>query len=159
MDTNFWALLMVTCVVDGVLGGGSLIKVLVELPARKKMGAVEFAHYGRAADLGNGRYLYPLIGIGGAALTIISMIEGLLLNLQTQVMVPFYVAAGMAIIHTFTTTRAAPNMFKVGRAGESEEVLKPLLDRFTYWSNWRAIFQFGAFLVFLWAISAYTFTL
>jgi hypothetical protein len=159
LNTNFWIWLMITCIFDSVLGSTSLIKVLVELPARKKMGDIEFAHYGRAADLGNGRIIYPLLGIGGALLTIITWIDGVIINLPNIVIVPFYLAAALSIIHSLTTVRAAPNMIKIGTIEDNDELLKTYLDRFIYWNKWRALVQFTTFLVLLWGISVYAYTL
>jgi hypothetical protein len=52
--------------VSGVLAGLSLDKVIVQLPARHRMGAVAYAGYARAADLGNGVVFYALVGIAAA---------------------------------------------------------------------------------------------
>jgi hypothetical protein len=30
-----------------------------------RLGVIDFARYGRAADLGNGRWFYPMLAIGG----------------------------------------------------------------------------------------------
>jgi hypothetical protein len=51
---------------SGVLAGLSLDKVIVQLPARHRMGAVAYAGYARAADLGNGVVFYALVGIAAA---------------------------------------------------------------------------------------------
>jgi hypothetical protein len=57
-------------VTDGLLAGLSLDKVIVQLPARRRMGVVKYAGYARAADLGNGVPYYAGLGISAAALTL-----------------------------------------------------------------------------------------
>jgi len=47
---------------DGILAGLSLDKVIVQLPARHRMGVVGYAGYARAADLGNGMVFYAVVG-------------------------------------------------------------------------------------------------
>jgi hypothetical protein len=55
---------------SGILAGLSLDKVIVQLPARRRMGAVGYPGYARAADLGNGVVFYAVAGIGAAVLTV-----------------------------------------------------------------------------------------
>ena len=40
------------------------------------------------------------------------------------------VAAGLSVLHSAATGRAAPLMFRIGRAEDAEAVLEPLLARF-----------------------------
>jgi len=54
---------------SGILAGLSLDKVIVQLPARRRMGAVGYPGYARA-DLGNGVVFYAVAGIGAAVLTV-----------------------------------------------------------------------------------------
>ena len=53
IDITF-ILILAAAVVTGLLAGVSLAKSIVQLPARHRMGIVEFAAFSRAADLGNG---------------------------------------------------------------------------------------------------------
>ena len=55
---------------DGLLAGLSLDKVIVQLPARRRIGVVAYAGYARSADLGNGVAFYALIGVSAAVLTV-----------------------------------------------------------------------------------------
>lgn len=65
-------LLIAAILLKGVLAGLSLDKVIVQLPARKKMGAVGYASYVRAADLKDGVAFYALIGQSAALVTIVA---------------------------------------------------------------------------------------
>lgn len=152
MDTNFLILIIITVVINGLLAGGSFVKVTVELPARHKIGALIFAKYARSADLANGFYIYPVLGVGGAASVFICTIIGLLQSFPVEVMIPLYLGSACSVIHTFFTTRAAPIMIQVGHAKDDEETLRSLLNRFAWFSNWRAVFQVLGFIIVLWAL-------
>ena len=55
---------------NGILAGGSVIKSVVELPARRAIGLPAMAAYHRAADLHTGLWVYPALGLAAPALTI-----------------------------------------------------------------------------------------
>src|SRR5207245_6626843 len=69
-STLEWSLLVAATLLNGILAGGSLIKSVVELPARRTMGLPAMAAYHRAADLRTGFLIYPALGLGAPALTI-----------------------------------------------------------------------------------------
>ena len=52
MDSIVRDVAVAALLLSGVLAGLSLDKVIVQLPARHRMGAVAYAGYARAADLG-----------------------------------------------------------------------------------------------------------
>lgn len=58
---------MAALLLGGILVGLSLDKVIVQLPARRRMGAVAYAGYARA-DLGNGVVFYAVVGIAADCL-------------------------------------------------------------------------------------------
>ena len=64
------ALLVAATATGGILAGASLDQSIKQLPARRRMGALAFAAYSQASDLGPGIIWYASIGIGAAALTI-----------------------------------------------------------------------------------------
>jgi hypothetical protein len=64
------ALILVAAVPHLFLAGGGLARMAVQIPARRVLGPVAFAHYSRHADLGpGGLTLYPLLGVGGPLAT------------------------------------------------------------------------------------------
>ena len=65
-------------------------------------------------------------------------------------------AAALSLLHSAATGRAAPAMFQVGRAGDSEAALTPLLTRFARWSAARAALQAATLIVVATAIAAGT---
>ncbi len=62
MDTAVTGVAMAALGADGILAGLSLDKVIVQLPARRRIGVTAYAAYARAADLGNGIAFYAAVG-------------------------------------------------------------------------------------------------
>ncbi|HUZ51007.1 MAG TPA: hypothetical protein VMU94_00545 [Streptosporangiaceae bacterium] len=60
MDTAVTSVAMAALVADGIQAGLSLDKVIVQLPARRRIGVTAYAAYARAADLGNGIAFYAV---------------------------------------------------------------------------------------------------
>ena len=70
VSTLQWSLLAAATILNGILAGGSLIKSVVELPARRAIGLPAMAAYHRAADLHTGLWVYLALGLAAPALTI-----------------------------------------------------------------------------------------
>jgi hypothetical protein len=134
-----------------------MMRLLVQLPARHRLGPVAFAHYARAADLGNGRILYPLLGIGGPVAAWAALAVAVWSDASASsgpVTPPLVVSAVLAVLHLLTTARAAPTLIRVGRTEDRPELLGPLLDRFTWWSWPRGILQALNAVALVWALLA-----
>ena len=69
MSTAVFVLVLVAAVPHLVLAGSGVDRLVVQIPAWYRIGPVAFAHYARVADLGNGRFLYPLLGTSGPIFT------------------------------------------------------------------------------------------
>jgi hypothetical protein len=139
----------------GALAGLSLDRSLVQLPAWHRVGPVSWAAFSREADLGNGRVVYPVVGVGSAMLSIAAAAAILLDHpVRRTVAVPAAAAAVLAVGHTFATAQAAPNMLSVGRLGDDEPALRGALDRFTRWQAIRPALQVVAFMANLWSLVA-----
>ena len=148
-------LILAATVATGLLAGASLDKAIVQLPARHRMGMTEFANFSRANDLGNGLFVYPLMGIIAALLTILAALTVFLQRILLSHAWPVYVAAFLAISHSFTTARAAPNMLSLRQPSDDEAALVDILNRFARWHNVRAVLQVLNFVVLIWSIVAY----
>jgi len=143
---------------DGLLAGASLDQSIKQLPARRRIGAVAYSVYARAADMGNGFFWYPILGVGGALLTIVAAILALAQSAPTSVAWPLYLAAVGSLSHSFTTSRAAPTMLSqrhVAPTAENEPKLTALFDRFERWQTARVILQVVTFGLMLWALAAF----
>ena len=156
-STLEWSLLAAATVFNGILAGGSLIKSVVELPARRTIGLPAMADYHRAADLRTGFWIYPALGLGAPILTIALAIAFAVYRGAPMAAASFgYLAAALSLAHVFAPTRAAPNLLQL-RSGVSEEaVLAGVYRGFTRWQTVRAILQLAGFVavVLAWAFLA-----
>lgn len=141
-------------VLNGLLAGLSLDKVIVQLPARRRMGAVRYAGYARAADLGNGVAFYSLIGVPAALVTIATSVLAVTRHASPSVSALLGVGAVLSVLHSAATGRAAPTMFRIGKAEDTESALEPLLTQFAKWSALRAALQVATFAVVVAAVVA-----
>jgi hypothetical protein len=148
-------LILAATVTTGLLAGIGLDKSIVQLPARHRLGVVAFAAFSRVNDLGNGLILYPMLGIGAAALTILAALSGYWRGTPVVHAWPLYISALLALLHSFTTTRAAPNMLSLRQPTSDEATLIETLNRFARWHNLRAILLLLNFLMLVWALVAY----
>ena len=148
-------LILVATVVTGLLAGASLDKAIVQLPARHRMGVVGFAAFSRANDLGNGLIVYPLLGISAALLTIVAALAAFWQSAPAVHVWPLYVSALLALLHSVTTARAAPNMLSLRQPTSDETILTETFNRFAKWHNLRAVLQLLNFVMLLWAVIAY----
>jgi hypothetical protein len=135
-------------VLSGVLAGAAADKAFVQLPARHRIGIVRYADYSRAADLGRGLILYPILGAGAPILTIAAAAASFFEDATTGR--PLLAAAAiLAVAHVITTIQAAPKMLSLRRLPDQEEILAPVLHAFAQWTNIRAILQIATFLTVL----------
>ena len=137
---------------NGLLAGLNVDTALVKLPARRRIGVLSYATFARGNDLGNGRVVYPLLGIGAALLTILATILAFAEHEQTALLVPLVLATVLSLLHTAATTQAAPVMLSLKTAPDVEAVLSAKLDRFARWHALRALCQVLAFVALLWAL-------
>ena len=138
MDAAVTGVAMAALAADGILAGLSLDKVIVQLPVRRRIGVTAYAAYARAADLGNGIAFYAAVGVGAAALTLAAFAVAAALGTPGMVTGLLAAAAALSLAHSAMTGRAAPAMFRIGRAGDDPAALAPLLARFARWSAARA---------------------
>lgn len=141
MDGVVAGVALAALVAGGLLTGLSLDKVIVQLPARRQLGAVAYAAYARSADLGNGIALYAAVGVSAAALTVAAFAVAAARGSPGAETGLLAAAAVLSVLHSGATGRAAPTMFKIGRAGDDPAVLGPLLGTFARWSAARAALQ------------------
>jgi len=150
-----FVLALIATALDGILAGASLDQSIKQLPARRRIGAIAYSVYARAADLGTGIVWYATLGIGAALFTIVAAIVGLVpMNLA----LPLYLAAAASLAHSFTTSRAAPIMLSqrhIAATAENEPKLTALFDRFERWQTARVIVQVVTFGLMLWALAAF----
>jgi hypothetical protein len=153
-----FALALIATALDGILAGASLDQSIKQLPARRRIGAIAYSVYARAADLGTGIVWYAALGIGAALFTIVASIVALVQSVPVNLALPLYLAAAASLAHSFTTSRAAPIMLSqrhIAATAENEPKLTALFDRFERWQTARVIVQVVTFGLMLWALAAF----
>ena len=155
VSTLEWSLLGAATIFNGILAGGSLIKSVVELPARRTIGLPAMAAYHRAADLRTGLWIYPALGLGAPALTLALGIAFVVDRGAPVAAALFgYLAAALSLAHVFATIRAAPNLLKLRSGIPEEVVLADVYRAFTRWQTVRAILQLAAFVAVVLALAS-----
>jgi hypothetical protein len=142
----------VTAMIDGLLAGAGLDQVIKQLPARKHIGALAYSRYFMAADLANGRFWYGALGILAYSLTVGCAVIGSLQNVELPVMALLVVSAGLALVHAFGTSQAAPIAFQVRKANNDEVSLDELFNKFSKWTTLRGFTGFLLFVTMLLAL-------
>ena len=148
-------LALAATVLTGLLAGACLDKALIQLPARRRIGAVAFAAFSRANDLGNGLVVYPLLGIGAALLSILAALAALFNQSPLTQPWPIYVAALLALAHTVMTIWTAPVMLSLRQPIDDEAALAATLDRFAARHTVRTVFVVLNFLFLILAMVVY----
>ena len=154
MDGTLRGLVLLATAFNGILVGASLDQSIKQLPARHKLGAIAYSAYTQASDLGNGIVWYAIIGIGAALLTIIAALIAYSQQNSSPSATPLYIAAVLSILHSLTTTRAAPTMFSQRHHTQDGAALAEIFNRFERWQTLRAFFQVLTFGSLLWAVVA-----
>lgn len=154
VDFTLFVIIAATAV-DGFLAGASLDQSIKQLPARHKIGVLTFSKYSRAADLGNGILWYSLLGIGALLLTMASGVAAFVEGIPKAIALPLYISCGLAILHTITTSQAAPTNFKQRQVSDDEAALKKVFNEFAKWQTIRCVLQVMAFGTMLWGLVAY----
>lgn len=127
--------LLLTCL------GANLGRTLVEMPAWRQLGAETWAAFSRISDLGNGRIIYPIEGIGGMLFILAAAIAFRLSPRRPlSVAIPIYGAALMAVCVLLITTQAAPIMLSIRRVGNDPAALQQAFEGFNRWDSIRAVF-------------------
>ncbi len=126
----------------GLLAGISVDRVVIQMPALRKLGPKAWGEYSRNADLAaTGMTLYPLVGIGHAALSVAAAVAA---SRDRRSRSAALTAAGLALGGMALTFKAAPIMLSVRQLADDTQ-LERARRGFNYWSRIRAACQIGAF--------------
>jgi len=135
----FWTLIL-SLIFMGLLAGIVLDHVVVQFPARRKLGPGAFADFKRAADTGNGLFLYPILAIGGFLLVLVSFTLVITYGVTGEVLRDLTISLALSIGVLVTTVFAAPIMLRVSKLQNSDSRVNNLMERFIRISYVRAIF-------------------
>jgi hypothetical protein len=137
---NRFVLLLALAVGVNVSWAGAItFRVLIDLPARARIGAVAFAELSRATDLSSGLVFYPLAGVGSAVVSLLAWVVAGRSRASRAVRHLTAAAAVSALLVLVVTTRAAPIMFEIGSSQNDVAVLAALADRFSLLTQIRAV--------------------
>src|SRR5262245_23814586 len=139
---------------SGLLAGASADRYLVQVPAWRRFDVMTWAEHSRHADLGNGRFWYPVLAFGATGLSVASAIavkQGVL-NADGLAL-PVYLAALLSLLGLGMTLLAAPNLLRL-RHPKDKATTQASLNAFHRWGLLRAVLQILAFPVNLWALEA-----
>ena len=145
-------LIIIGTVLFGLLAGSAVDRGIVSFPARRRVGTIAWARYSRAADLGNGLYLYPFLAIGGALAIIAALLVAVASHAPARLLVPLAGALVAGLANLAVTIAAAPKMLRIGKTDDREELLAPLVEGFVKLSYVRVVLISLAFAMALWAL-------
>ena len=149
-------LLIAATGMSGLLAGASADRFIVQVPAWRHLDVMTWAEHSRHADLGNGRFWYPVLAFGatGLSLTVaIAVRQGVLA--ASGLALPAYLAALLSLVGLGMTLFAAPNLLRL-RHPKDKATTQASFDAFHRWGLVRAVFQVLAFPANLWALCVLT---
>ena len=140
---------------SGFLAGANMDRIVIQMPAWRRVGVRAWAKFSRRADLGNGLIVYPL-ELAGA--TIFTVAAAMALHRDRSAarhaMLPIVSAAILEAGGLLATTQAAPQMLSLRRIGDDRKKLRRAFRQFDHWGGIRAVFQILAFGMHLWALAS-----
>jgi hypothetical protein len=147
-------LLVLASAFSGLLAGASADRYLVQVPAWRHLDVMTWAEHSRHADMGNGRFWYPLLAFAATGLGVAVAIAVWQRTLAADgVALPAYLAAAASTSGLAFTFLAAPNLLRLHTPKD-----RPTTERsFTHFHRWglpRAVLQIAAFPLNLWALWA-----
>jgi hypothetical protein len=141
-------------ILNGILVGGIVDRVIVGGPAWRNLGAGAWAEYSRHADLGNGLITYPVEAIGGALLTIVETLSYYFdRDINRAATIPLCCAIVFSTFGLILTAKAAPIMLALA-APEPAGAIQHAFDEFFVWGLYlRGGTDALAFVALTWALA------
>ncbi len=155
MSDITFVLLVAAVALNGVVVGATLDQSIKQLPARHRIGVVQYSLYSRAADLRNGIAWYGSVGVGAVLVTMAAAVAAFTRNSGSTFAPWIYAAALLSILHSLVTTQAAPLMFSQKHHDSDEAALVAIFNRFERWQTLRALLQVVTFAMLLLAAMRY----
>jgi len=151
------ALILAATILDGLLSGGNVDRLLVATPAWHQLGLSAWAEFSRYADLGNGVVVYPAMALGGTAASVLAAI--LFVSEMRSVRgvgLPIALAAVLMLVALPFSLLATPFMLSLRHMDAGN--LPALTSAFSgahYWGRLQGVFHVAAFFANLWSIAAF----
>jgi hypothetical protein len=150
----FTILIAGACIITGLLAGAGADRYIVQVPAWRRVGVLNWAAYSRYAEFGNGLFFYPFEVLGSFILlftlsAIVLMDKTRFRNIAGRI----HLATFFSTIGLFFTFFTMPVMMKVQLMTNVEPVVQDAFDRFHFWGLLRAIAQFLSFCTCVWVFA------
>jgi hypothetical protein len=138
----------------GLLAGTTATRVLVEMPAWERLGALPWAEFSRAENHGIGALFFPLIGLVALLLTIGTAVAFRLdRTMRGTRSLPIYAAVAISLIAAGVTRGAiVPDMYRLRAAGTSAAELQAIFQSISPWWGVNDVLHVMAFGFNLWAL-------
>jgi hypothetical protein len=132
--------------IDGLLGGASLDRTCIQLPALRHAGVHPPAVICRKEDVEHrADFWYPTIAISGTTLSVAAAMKGRSDGVSRLSSAGLIAAAVLAAGGLLATIGAAPNRLRVRRAGGEPDEPRRSSERFDFWQGIRGPLQGLAF--------------
>jgi hypothetical protein len=118
--------------------GALTFRVVIDLPARHRIGSAAFANLSRATDLSGGLVFYPVLAVGSCLLACAAGWAAWRTKAPRSIRWLSVVGVVSTALVLGVTTQAAPLMFLIGDSATNAALIGPLADRFTALTNARA---------------------
>lgn len=138
--------------VNGAVVGATLDQSIKQLPARHRIGSVAYTAYAKAADFTGGLRWYPALAAASVVTTLGAAGTGLA-GAPTRTRAAFMAAAAGTVGHLLITACAAPTFLSIRDAGDDEQQLAAILDRFARLQALRAGVQVTTAAATVWALA------
>ncbi|WP_193065159.1 hypothetical protein [Oceanobacillus oncorhynchi] len=143
-------LLVASIFATGLLTGANLDICAKQLPSRHKLGINSYVQFINKADLGVGKILYALVGIGSTLLIIMTTIIFFIENPQLTISnIPLIIAAILTLIHLFCTIKSVPLMLSIESISDNKDLLEYTISRYEKWQRSKLITQTFIFVCLL----------
>jgi hypothetical protein len=145
-------LLVLASAFSGLLAGASADRYLVQVPAWRHLDVMTWAEHSRHADMGNGRFWYPVLAFAATALSIAAAIGVRQQTFATSnLRLWVYLAALFELLGLSVTALAAPNLIRLHRPQDLATTERSFAH-FHLWGLLRAAFQVSSFPILLLAL-------
>ncbi len=147
-------LVAIAAFTNGLLAGGNVDRLLVAMPAWEEVGLNGWADFSRAADLGHGQIVYPLLALGSTAVAALAALS-LLRKGRVDGWLAVVLSAGFMVSALPFSLKAVPFMQSLRAIPDGD--MPALARAFAgahFWGRFQDWFHLAAFCCQLWAIAA-----
>jgi hypothetical protein len=156
MSDLLLVLIVVATALNGIAAGASLDQSIKQLPARHRIGAVAYATYSQAGDLGNGLFWYVGLGMCAVLVSVGATVVALVQRTSPQHALPIFLVSALWALHVLITlTLAAPTLRSQRRAEANEAALAEIFNRFERIQTIRVLLDVLIFGTTLWGLLSY----